>query len=126
MCEKSVSQIWLDKHFCHWNDDKCRAKKLLEPCKSCPHKSVCCGGYSRTIAAYDGKITHAPLRYYATEQKYANYKGKDEYSLLMRQLVNGHISLDCHFYLENGSVISNDFIKTISNPEYRKLLKQLI
>lgn len=124
--EKSVSQIWHDKSFCHWNDDKCRAKKLLEPCKSCPHKSVCCGGCSGTIVAYDEKITRAPLCYYAIEQKYANYKGKDEYSLIMRQLVNGHISLDGHFYLENGSVISNDFIKKISNPEYRKLLKQLI
>ena len=123
--EKSVSQIWNDKHFCHWNDDKYRAKHLLEPCKSCPHKSVCCGGCSGTVVAYDGKITKAPLCYYATEQKYSNYAGKDEYSLIMRQLVNGHISLNGRFYLGDGSVISDKFIKKISKKEYRDLLKML-
>ena len=124
--EKSISQVWHDKKFCHWNKGKNRSNNLLEPCKSCPHKLTCCGGCSGTIVAYDGKITRAPLCYYATEQKYMNYTGNDEYSQIMRQLVNGHISLDGRFYLENGSVISNDFINRISKKEYRNLLKMLI
>ena len=123
--EKSLAQIWHDKHLCAWNHNKKRAETLSEPCQSCPHKLACCGGCSGTIVAYDGKITHAPLCYYATEQKYVNYKGNDEYSSILRQLVRGHISVDGHFYLEDGSVISDTFIKKFSNTYHRNLLKLL-
>lgn len=123
--KNSVSEIWHNKTFCSWNDDKKRANGLSEPCRSCAHKNVCCAGCTGMLVAYEGDITHAPLCYCAIEKKYKNYKGKDEASLILRQLVRGHISEKGRFCLEDGSIISDEFIKKFSNTYYRKLLKLL-
>lgn len=123
--ETSLEKIWNDKDLCLWN--KQRYKNLSGFCKDCVYAPACCAGCASIAQAYGRNVGEALRCFHQTEVKYAKYQGDDDYSILMRFLVNGNITNDGFFLPENYDKIDLSFIEKFGiNENIKRKLKILL
>ena len=118
--EKSIAEIRKDKCFCSWNHRLEKFKNLTGYCEGCPFGLICLGGCEASTSTQQ-------MCYYAIEKKWKENTPKNPVDKVLKQLTQGHMDKEGHFFLQNGRKITSDWINTLSIPvEYKKQLSILV
>ncbi len=125
--KNSLQEIWNNKDFCSWNRRVNRYKQLQGYCKECPYAIACCSGCSSMAQSYCNTIGETKLCFHKIEHKYENYQGKEAYSQIMKQIINGKINHKGFLILENGEQLNLNFINNLDiNDRIKQQLKMLL